>query len=160
VRGLALAVALAGCQPLADPPRPLAPLDQAYFDCRVQPVLGTSCAAFACHGDGRRFFRVFARNRLRWGGDEAARNARLTDGERAANFDAARSFVDAGAPGASLLLLKPLEAGAGGYYHRGAEIYGGGNVFRDQTDPDWKTLAAWIGGATEDPGCTEPGSDQ
>ncbi len=159
MRWLAVAAALAGCQ-VADPPRQPAALDEPYFRCRVQPVLAKSCAAFACHGDGRRFFRVYARNRLRLGGDEAGRNARLSDGERAANFASARAFVDAQDPAHSLLLQKPLEMAAGGYFHRGAEIFGGGNVFATRDDPDWRTLDKWVGGATDDPACVEPGSDQ
>ena len=145
---------LAGCQKGLDDPKPLPALDEAYFRCRVQPVLTKSCAAFACHGDARRYFHVFARNRLRLQGTEKDRNAALGDAERSANFDAARGFVDGDD---SLLLRKPLEGAA---FHRGAEIFGGGNVFASRDDPDWKTLEAWTQGAKEDPTCVEPGSDQ
>ena len=55
-------LALAGCQGGFTQPRAQAQLDEAFFRCRVQPILGKSCAALACHGDGRRFYRVFARN--------------------------------------------------------------------------------------------------
>ena len=153
MRALAL-VLLVGCQAL-DQPRPLPVLDDAYFRCRVQPILARSCAAFACHGDGLRYFRVFARNRLRRSGTEAERNAALTDPERAANFESARAMIDG-----DFLLRKPLAAEAGGYFHRGAEIFGQGNVFAGANDPDYRTLAAWVGGAREDPACIEPGSDQ
>ena len=36
---------------------------------------------------------------------------------------------------------------------------GGTNVFADTMDPDYQVLAQWIAGATEDPTCTEPGSN-
>src|SRR5262249_15338038 len=134
-------------------------LDEPYFRCRVHPVLAKSCAAFACHGDGRRFFRVYARNRLRLGGTEADRNAFLTADERTANYDAARALVDPSHPHASPLLLKPLELAAGGSFHRGAEIYAGGNVSATRDDPDFQALARWIDGAQEDPGCIERGSN-
>ena len=150
---------VAGCQPGLHESRSVAALDEPYFRCRVQPVMAKSCAAFACHGDGRRYFRVYARNRLRLGGDESARNARMSDDEYAANFASARALVDATDPIASFLVMKPLDAAAGGYYHRGALIFNGGNVFTTRDDADFQTLAAWVAGATEEPTCVEPGSD-
>jgi hypothetical protein len=145
---------VAGCQRGLDAPLAQADLDEPYFRCRAQPVLTKSCAAFACHGDARRFFHVFARNRLRLEGTESERNAALSDRERAANFQAARAFVDE--DGRGLLLEKPLE----GAFHRGGEIFGRGNVFSSVEDEDYKTLAAWASGAKEDARCVEPGSDQ
>lgn len=156
---MAALLLVAGCQPGLHDARKLAALDAPYFRCRVQPLLTKSCAAFACHGDGRRFLRLYARNRLRLGGDETTRNARTSDAEYAANFDGARALVDTNDPLGSFLLLKPLESAAGGLYHRGALIFGGGNVFTTRDDPDFQTLAAWVGGATEEPTCVEPGSD-
>jgi hypothetical protein len=141
-------------------PKPLVTLDEAYFRCHVQPVIAKSCAAFACHGDGRRFFRVFARNRMRASGTEATRRAPMTQDELAANFDAARAFVDPSAPDQSFLLNKPLDIRAGGWFHRGADIFGDGNVFLSVDEPDYVTLRAWVSGATEDPSCIEPGNTQ
>ncbi len=161
MKWLCTVLLLTGCQSGFDDARALAPLDEAYFRCRVQPVLAKSCAAFACHGDGRRYFRVYARNRLRLGGDETTRNAPLSVEERAANFGAAVAMVDAQNPAQSFLVLKPLELAAGGYYHRGAVIFGAGNVFSDRNDPDFQTLYHWaVTGAKEDPSCVEPGSDR
>jgi hypothetical protein len=162
---IALAILVCtGCQGVDQQAQPLAALDEPYFRCHVQPVLTKSCAAFACHGDARRYFHVFARNRLRlmaWGdplAQEQARNVALTADERAANFDAARGFVDARSPDASYLLLKPLEGAAGGYYHRGALIFGQGNVFATREDPDFVVFSKWVHGQQEDPSCVEPGS--
>jgi hypothetical protein len=155
---LLLCTAHLGCQDLsapADPPE----VDEAFFRCHVQPVLTKNCAAFACHGDARRPLRLFARNRLRLGGTEATRNAPLSAEERSYNFAAARAFVDGHEPEESLLLMKPLEASKGGYFHRGAEDYGKGNVFRDAQDPEYRAIVDWIGGAREEASCVEPGSD-
>ena len=139
--------------------QPLAELDEPFFRCRVQPVLTKNCAALLCHGDDRRFLRLYARNRLRLGGTEAERNALLRDSERAFNFASARGFVEPGSVEQSLLLQKPLEQNAGGFYHGGAVEYGRGDVFLDREDPDFRVLADWVQGATEDPTCVEPGSD-
>lgn len=153
----ALALAPA-CRSGLDEPAPLPALDEAYFRCRVQPVLTKSCGAFACHGDARRYFHMFARSRLRLGGTEEQRNGLMRDQERAFNFDAARAMVSVDEPDESLLLRKPLETSAGGYYH-GAVPLGSSNIFPNKDDPDYKTLAAWASGAKEDPACVEPGSD-
>lgn len=155
---IVLVVIAAGCQDNLDAPRMLAELDRPYFDCRVQPVLTKYCSQQACHGDPARYFRIYARNRLRDGGDETERNAFMRGEERAHNFEAARAFVDLQRPDRSLLLIKPLEQDAGGAFHRGATMYSGVNVFADTIDPDYQIIAQWIGGATESPTCQEPGS--
>jgi mono/diheme cytochrome c family protein len=46
--------------------------------------------------------------------------------------------VDTGTPANSLILTKPLAAGAGGVSH------GGGTYFNDTSDPDYQTILAWI----------------
>jgi hypothetical protein len=153
--------AILGCEGGLEDRAPLPPLDEAYFRCHVQPVLTESCSMFACHGDGSRYFRIYARNRLRYGiAGEAQRNAQLNDAERAFNFASARAFIDVSARDRSLLLKKPLEIDAGGAFHRGATLYGAGNVFSTEKSADYQTLLKWIDGAKEDPQCIEPGSDQ
>lgn len=153
------AVATASCQSGLEDEAPLAELDEPFFRCRVQPILTKQCSAFACHGDGRRYFHFFARNRLRLGGTEEERNAFLREDERAFNFDATRAYVVPGAPDESLLLLKPLDEAGGGYYHGGATLFGEGDVFASVDDRDYAVIREWIEGATEDPACVEPGSD-
>ena len=156
-----VALMAAGCQPALDAAGQPATLDEPYFRCRVQPVLTKYCSTFACHGDGARFFTVFARNRLRLAGDESERNAFLRPEERAFNYRAAIGMVDVEDPGESLLLRKPLEEAAGGWYHVGAdEPFGGGDVFASADDPEYRALVEWVEGATEDPACVEPGSDR
>lgn len=155
---LGITLGMAGCRGDLLDEKGLAALDEPYFRCRVQPVLTKSCSAFACHGDARRYFHLFGRNRLRSAGTEEERNAFMRAEERAFNFDAARAMANAENPDKSLLLLKPLGAVSGGYFH-GALDFGTSNVFINKDDPDYKTLAAWVGGAKEDPACIEPGSD-
>ena len=138
-----------------NPPAPQPQVDEAFFRCDVQPVVTKWCSSFACHGDARRYFHVFARNRLRAQGTEAERNAPLTPAEMTANFESARAMLADG-----LLTQKPLEQEAGGYFHRGATLFGEGNVFASESDPEWRVLNDWAAGKKEDPTCVELGSTQ
>ncbi len=156
---LSLMALLTGCPDDLRAEGDIAELDEAFFRCRVQPIVTKTCSTFVCHGNGARFFTVFARNRLRLGGDETGRNAFLRDSERAFNFESALTMVDIDRPEQSLLLLKPLDVSVGGYYHVGAhEPFGGTDVFLDPDDPEYQVLVDWVMGATEDPMCSEPGS--
>lgn len=149
-----------GCKKL-DGSAPFAPLDRPFFDCKVQSVVTKLCSGFACHGDAARYYTVFARNRLRFGGTEDDRGATMKQIERDFDFNAARIYVDLEDRANSQLLMKPLEEAAGGSFHRGAEIFAKGDVFASRDDPDFKVLQDWIvNGATEQPDCIEPGSDE
>ncbi len=131
---------LAGCvQSDLEMGASLAPLDAAYFRCEVEPVLIKRCAFGACHGSELRPFRVYAPRRLRSAGAGAGQ---LTDAEHQANFDMARGFAN-DAQGAPLLQLKPLATGAGGYFHRGALVFGGGDSFTSIDDPGYKAIVRW-----------------
>lgn len=157
----ALALLAAACQSDLEAPRTPAELDRPYFDCKVQPVLTKNCGQLACHGapdPAGRYFRIYGRNRLRDDGVLTG-NPAMRGAERDHNFDAARAFVDLVHPDDSLLLRKPLEQDAGGYFHRGATLYGGANVFATTTDPEYQIIAGWIDGATEVPTCQEPGAN-
>jgi hypothetical protein len=155
-----VACATCACQNGLDAPAGAVDLDEPFFRCEVQPVLTKSCSTFKCHGDARRYFKIFARNRLRFGGGEEERNATMREVERGFNFESARAFVDADFPEESLLLLEPLDEAAGGYYHGGAVIYGRGDVFQSRDEADFVTLRDWIMGARAEPQCVEPGSDR
>ena len=74
-----------------------------------------------------------------------------------ANFESARAMLSPDG-GPSLFLQKPLEQDAGGAFHRGATLFGQGNVFASQNDPEWRVLSDWAAGKKEDPACIEPGS--
>jgi hypothetical protein len=152
-------LAAAGCAQDLVESDPLVVLDAAFFRCRVQPILAKDCGQLACHGDDRRYLKVYSRNRLRRSTLESERNAAFLPEERDANFANARAFVRLDAPAKSLLLLKPLDETAGGAFHRGAEIFGAGDVFLTTEDPDYQVILQWIEGATEDPACVEPGSN-
>lgn len=145
---------LAGCQNLTEP-APFQPLDRAFFDCEVTNVITKTCSGFQCHGDATRYYTIFTRNRLRFGGTEEERGIQLRPIESEFNYNATLAYVDSEEPERSLLLLKPLEQSAGGYFHRGAEIFGGGDVFRDREDRDFLVLHDWVNGATADPSCRE-----
>ena len=143
-----------GCQDLTEP-APFQPLDRAFFDCEVTDVITKTCAGFQCHGDATRYFTIFTRNRLRYGGTEEERGVKLRSIEAEFNYNATLAHVNSDEPERSLLLLKPLEQSAGGYFHRGAEIFAGGDVFRDREDRDFLVLSDWVNGATADPSCRE-----
>lgn len=152
-------VLLAACEKGLTDEAPLPALDEAYFRCRVQPVLTKSCSMLACHGTPDRYYRIYARNRLRFGvAGEEERNAPLNEGERRHNFEATRAYVSLDAADESLLLKKPLEADAGGFYH-GATRLGKANVFPSVEHADYEVILDWVKGKTEDPKCIEPGSD-
>lgn len=158
MRALVLVMLATACQSDLDAPRDLAALDRPYFDCKVQPVLTRSCGALACHGDPKRYFRLFSRNRSRLDPDPMQLNAVMTQEERDHNFAAALATISPVDSDESELLLKPLGELAGGWYHEGAELYKGGDVFTSTDDADYQVLAQWLAGAQEVPTCTEPGS--
>jgi hypothetical protein len=158
-------VALGGCEKGLTDAAPLPELDEAYFRCHVQPILSKNCATFACHGTPERYYRLYARNRLRYGiAGEHERNSLLRPEERKHNYDATRAFVDVDEAEGSLILRKPLESDAGGLYH-GATKIGMSNVWPDMTVTEYKTVYKWIKGEKElDPkcgcNCNEPGELQ
>jgi hypothetical protein len=159
---LVTAATLVGCQAGLTDDAPLPKeLDEAFFRCHVQPVLTKNCSMFACHGTPERYFRLYARNRLRYGiASESQRNSFLNQGERQLNYNAARAFIDLNVVDNSLLLKKPLELDAGGYYH-GATLLGTSNVFARIDDSEYKILVKWASGEKEtNQSCTEPGSGE
>jgi hypothetical protein len=150
-----LAIALAGCVASGlDAPAPATTLDRDYFRCNVQPVLGARCAFSACHGTQRRPFTIYAPGRERYqvGWDQPT--APITPYELEANFGIASGFTTTSATGEAWLLVKPLATRAGGYYHRGADLYGSENVFVTADDPGYQLLASWIAGQAADASCT------
>jgi hypothetical protein len=51
--------------------------------------------------------------------------------------------------------MKPLDETGGGYFHRGATLFGKGNVFLTRDDDDYKLLQKWAHGTRwqDDPKC-------
>jgi hypothetical protein len=145
-------VALAGCAVDNTAAAP-STLDRDYFRCNVQPVLAARCAFPACHGSARRPLSIFAPGRMRWqiGWDEPT--APITEYELDSNFGIASGFTTTTATGEPWLLVKPLATSAGGYYHRGSDLFGSENVFVATTDFGYQTLAGWIAGQTASASC-------
>ena len=149
---VALALALAGCAADADPPSPAPELDVAAFRCTVQPVLAARCAFAGCHASAQRPFRLYAVGRMRYAIGWDRLEEPLTATELAANYEVARNFAVAPDP---LVLMKPLDTRAGGYFHRGADLYGDDDVFLTTDDAGYRAIADWIAGATAPATCTE-----
>ena len=149
-----------GCQPGLEETTAFAPLDETFFHCKVQPLLTKSCSTYACHGamaEPRRYFTVFARNRLRIDSDLEALNSELSEREKTYNYNSARAQVELEDVDKSLLLIKPLDEAGGGYFHRGAEIFKLGDVYLTRDDLEYQVIEDWIRGEGSTAGCTDAG---
>jgi hypothetical protein len=88
---------------------------------QVQPVLLARCAGSSCHGSGNADLYLSC-------GEDAA--------EQRWNYEVTLRYLNTQAV-SSELLRRPMANRAGGVFHEG------GDVFRDPTEPDYKTLLAW-----------------
>jgi hypothetical protein len=77
----------------------------------------------------------------------------LTAAELDANYAMASGFTSTAATGDALLLAKPLDTTAGGYYHRGSDLYKEGDVFMTKDDAGYQMIANWIAGTTAPATC-------
>ena len=143
---------LAGCA-VDNPPAQVGALDRDFFRCNVQPVLAARCAFPACHGTRVRPLAIFApgRERLRVMWDRPTEP--VTQDELDANFTLVTGFTTLDATGEPWLLSKPLATSAGGYYHRGADLFGTEDVFMTKDDPGYQALERWIAGETAQSTC-------
>ena len=128
-------------------------LDRDYFRCNVQPVLAARCAMPACHGSARRPLSIFAPGRMRWQVGWDRPTEAITPYELDTNFAIASGFTTTTATGEPWLLAKPLAPSAGGYYHRGGDLFGSEDVFLATSDAGYQTLASWIAGQTAPRSC-------
>ena len=126
-----------GTDPEFDPTADPMTADYKTFVERVNPVIGTRCAAGNCHG-------------------AAANSLYLTCGTTSEaarwNYLAVGDYVSVDT-GASEILRRALSPASGGVYHEG------GTVFATTEDPGYQALVAW---ATEKGGPTDqvvPGKD-
>jgi hypothetical protein len=113
-------------------------LDYEFFKNRVEPVFLTKRAdharCYVCHAESNNAFHL---ERLSPGAHE------WTDEQSRRNFEMISILVNPGDPDTSRLTLHPLAPeGGGDVYHSG------GRQFASKHDPAWRTLAAWINGAT------------
>lgn len=115
--------------------------DRATFDADVQPVLAARCANPTCHGRPERALSLFAPHRYRADPARTYIDEPLTEAELAHNHLSASALAtEQERPEDSLLVRKPRAEDAGTYH-------GGGRVFVDDTERDYRTLVAWIAGA-------------
>jgi hypothetical protein len=130
-----------GCA-VDNPATQVGALDREYFRCNVQPVIAARCAFPACHGTRVRPFAIFApgRERLRVMWDRPSEP--VTQDELDANFKLVTGFTTLDATG------EP-----GGYYHRGADLYGAEDVFMTKDDAGYQLLEKWIAGETAQSTC-------
>ncbi len=148
------AVALLACvQNDLDRIDELPELDENFFRCEVQPVLASSCAFNACHGDDERPLRLYAEQRLRLDVPWEDYELPLTEQELAANLRTVRGFVARDSTEVDLLSEKPLDTRAGGLFHRGRDLYGDDDVFLSQDDVRYRVLRAFIDGDAADASC-------
>lgn len=147
-------LALAGCVSDIDAPDRAAALDREYFRCNVQPVLAARCAFPACHGTRVRPLAIYAPGRERYQVGWDRPTEPITQFELDTNFGIASGFTTTTSTGEPWLVSKPLATAAGGYYHRGADLFGREDVFLTKDDRGYQMLESWIAGQTAPSSCT------
>ncbi len=115
-------------------------LDYAFFRDRVQPIFlkkrPGNARCIVCHENGTPRLQALSAGAASW-----------TDEQSRRNFDAWTRVVVPGDPTSSRLLMHPLAARAGG-----DPFHAGGKHWTSQSDPEWRTLADWVRGASEQAG--------
>jgi hypothetical protein len=135
--GVAVLAALAVSNPIAA--AQTAPkLDYEFFKGRVEPVFLTKrpdhARCYVCHVESNNAFRL----------ERLSPGARAwTEEQSRRNFEMVSILVNPGDPDTSRLLLHPLGPEDGGDV-----FHSGGRQFPSKRDPAWRTLAAWVNGAT------------
>ena len=120
----------------ASGPKPT--LDYEFFKSRVEPIFLTKrdghTRCYVCHSESNNNFKL---ERL------AAGSKAWTDEQSRRNFENVSKLVNPGDPDTSRLLMQPLAPEGGGNV-----FHSGGRQFASKNDPNWKTLAQWVNGAT------------
>lgn len=133
VFGIVVAPAGLLAQPKAKPT-----LDYDFYKARIEPLFlkkkagHTRCVV--CHSESNNFFKLepMSSGAKAWN-DEQSRK----------NFETVSKLVNPGEPMVSRLLMHPLAPEGGGDV-----FHSGGRQFMSVNDPDWKTMAAFVNGAT------------
>jgi hypothetical protein len=113
-------------------------LDYEFFKSRVEPVFLTKRAdharCYVCHVESNNAFHLerLAPGTQAWSEEQSRKN-----------FETVSLLVNPGDPATSRLLLHPLAPEGGGDV-----FHSGGRQFPSKRDPAWRTLAAWVSGAT------------
>ena len=132
----ALEMAALGCA--VSQPKSKPTLDYEFYKSRVEPIFlkkkmgHTRCVV--CHSESNNFlkFEPLSPGAKTWN-DEQSRK----------NFETVSKLVNPGEPMVSRLLMHPLAPEGGGDV-----FHSGGRQFMSVNDPDWKTMAAFVNGAT------------
>lgn len=128
------------------PPATAQSLDFEFFRTRVEPILlkqrRNHARCYACH-EG-------ANNGLSLASLPPG-SATYTEEQSRQNFQTVSQLVVPGRPTASRFLTHALAPEAGGDPGP-IGMHHGGRQFESQDDPDWKTLAEWVNGATASSG--------
>ena len=113
-------------------------LDYDFYKTRVEPVFLKKKAGFTrcvvCHAESNNFLKF----------EPLPHGAKMwTDEQSRKNFETVSKLVNPGEPMVSRLLMHPLAPEGGGDV-----FHSGGRQFMSVNDPDWKTMAAFVNGAT------------
>ena len=113
-------------------------LDYEFFKARVEPVFLTKrpdhARCYVCHVESNNAFHL----------ERLSPEARgWTEEQSRRNFETVSQLVNPGDAATSRLLLHPLAPEGGGDV-----FHSGGRQFPSKRDPAWRTLAAWVNGAT------------
>ena len=118
---------------------PAGQLDFRYFVTRVQPVFikaresGGRC--YDCHS--------LESNKAAFHLEPLPAGGAWTEEQSRRNFENAGKLIVPGEPLKSRLLTHPLAEEAGG-----DPFHTGGKFWTSRDDPEWRTLAEWVKGAT------------
>jgi hypothetical protein len=133
VLGIVVAPTELFAQPKAKPT-----LDYDFYKARIEPLFlkkkagHTRCVV--CHSESNNFFKL----------EPLSSGAKAwTDEQSHKNFETVSKLVNPGEPMVSRLLMHPLAPEGGGDV-----FHSGGRQFMSVNDPDWKTMAAFVNGAT------------
>jgi len=113
-------------------------LDYDFYKARVEPLFlkkkagHTRCVV--CHSESNNFFKLepMSSGAKAWSDEQSHKN-----------FETVSKLVNPGEPMVSRLLMHPLAPEGGGDV-----FHSGGRQFMSVDDPDWKTMAAFVNGAT------------
>src|ERR1700688_3650229 len=113
-------------------------LDYEFFKARAEPVFLNKrpdhARCYVCHVESNNAFHL----------ERLSPEARgWTEEQSRRNFETVSQLVNPGDAATSRLLLHPLAPEGGGDV-----FHSGGRQFSTKRDPAWRTLAAWINGAT------------
>jgi DNA-binding beta-propeller fold protein YncE len=107
--------------------------DYQFFKEKLQPIFLKKRSGHArcvdCHTHGSPPIELLAPGATTWTEEQSRRN-----------YAVWKQFVKPGDPAHSKMLLHPLAVSAGGDH-----FHAGGKHWQSQSDPEWQTLAEWVG---------------